>query len=307
MALSKKVKKDLSDFFNYYRNKVKFLNRLARGRKTEEEIILLICCYIDRLGNCLFSTAGSSKRSFDLILLTHSGEKETLNLISISDFAFHLLFMAEAAVFLVPKPGRIQYLHEEFKPLIKLADQANIPLTRISFRKFFLALYSRIKLKYRIHPYQTNRKLSYGSEDELIDFILTGNELKRAGATITDTSLKCVLKEYSYLSILYRDFRCAAVHEAAGIFIETRRFWTSQIPYFTKSTHAFFHESVYTLEFPAAFLLRCLKTCISGVEQAIIGRGLLPLSIWNTICDVEDDEFLDTTEIKEKPIGLRID
>lgn len=67
----------LSRFFDSYRKKVDFLKNLSHKRKAAEEIILLVCCYLDQLGNCLFLEAGSTKQSFEKILIEHSGESET--------------------------------------------------------------------------------------------------------------------------------------------------------------------------------------------------------------------------------------
>jgi len=81
-----------SNFFDSYKQKVDFLKNLSRKRKAEDEIILLVCCYLDQLGSCLFPKGGTSKRNFELMLLKHSGESEEFSRISIADLCLDILW-----------------------------------------------------------------------------------------------------------------------------------------------------------------------------------------------------------------------
>jgi hypothetical protein len=94
MNLPTKIVNRLSNFFDSYHERVNFLKGLSRQRKADE-LIPLACCYLDQLGSCLFPQGGSSKRGFELMLLTHSGEREEFNLISVADLAADILWMVE--------------------------------------------------------------------------------------------------------------------------------------------------------------------------------------------------------------------
>ena len=308
MKLTNDIVDRLAKFFNSYKRKVNFLKTLAGKRKAENEIILLVCCYLDQLGGCLFPTAGSSKRNFELILSKHSGENEEFSLISVADLALDILWMAESASYTIPKPGRIQLQSDDLKPLLRFTDQSGIALTEKSVRRLFVSLYDTLKSNFRIHPYQTKSKDSYGYEHAVISSIIGYPKLKQIGAKITEDSAKSLLREYTYASILYREYRCKAVHEAEGIYVDTKKFWKMQRPYFIEVSSDWFPRSGFKLEFPSFFLIECLETCVKCAEKAIIGKGLLPPPIWRAICDLDEVEFLDIEGIEEaKPIKLRME
>jgi hypothetical protein len=309
MNLTNDIMKRLSGFFSSYKEKVKFLKNLSKKRQGADEIILLVCCYIDQLGSCLYPTVNLSKRGFERMLLDHSGERDEFSLVSLGNLAGDILYMAETLSYIIPKPGRIQLQIDELKPLVRFVDQTGIALVENRVRKLLLTLHGSLKSHFRIHPYQTKKKKCYGNRDFVIDSIITYPELKRIGAEINaDNVKKNLVEEYSYSSILYRDYRCKAVHEAAGICVTPRRFWKMKRPYFVETLPVFFNRSVFTLEFPSAFLIECLETCIECTEKAIKGKGLLPLNIWSAICDWKETEFLDEAGIEEPtPIRLRID
>jgi hypothetical protein len=308
VKLTNDIMNRLSKFFSSYKWKVKFLKNLAHERKAENEIILLVCCYLDQLGGCLFPEDGSSRLNFERILSTHSGESEEFSLISVADLALDLLWMAERAFHTIAKPGRIQLASDDLKPLIKFMDQSGMALTERPVRRLFASLFDTLKTNFRIHPYQTENKKSYGYEDVVINLIISCPTLGRIGAKITEESAKNLVREYTYKSILYREYRCKAVHEAAGIYVDTKKFWKMQRPYFVEVSTFWFPRSAFKLEFPCSFLVECLETCVKCAEKAIIGKGLLPLPIWNAICNFDEFEFLDVERIGEvKPIKLRIE
>jgi hypothetical protein len=307
MKLTKEIVDRLSKFFDSYRQKVNFLKNLACKRKAENEIILLVCCYLDQLGGCLFPEEESSKCSFERILSKHSGENDEFALLSIPDLAFDILWMAEFASVTIPKPGRIQLLANNLKPLLKFTDQSDIALTEESVRKLFVCLYDSLKSNFRVHPYQTKNKSSYGSEGD-IRSIITCPELRKIGANITEKSAKELVKEYTYASILYREYRCKAVHEVTGIHLDTSKFWNTKRPYFVEVGNDWLPELIFKLEFPASFLIECLETCVKSTEKAIIGKGLVPHLLWSAICNLDETEFLDAKGMEEaKPIKLRIE
>lgn len=240
MTLLPDIKERLINFFDSYKQKVDFLKNLFRIREAEDEIILLICCYLDQLGSCLFPKGGSSKRNFELMLLTHSGKSAEFSLISVADLCLDILWMAESVSYIVPKPGRIQLPSEDYKPLIKFIDQIGIPLTEKSIRNLSNSLYDNLKSNFKIHPYQTKNKKSYGEENNIVDLIISYPKLRQMGAEIKEEAVRSLIKEYKYTSILYRDYRCKAVHEAAGIYVDTNKFWRMTRPYFTEVSNRYF-------------------------------------------------------------------
>jgi hypothetical protein len=291
MNLTSSLIKRLTIFFDSYRQKADFLKRLSHERKGADEIILLVCCYLDQLAGCLFPEGASTKRNFERLLLTHSGESDEFERISVADLGIDILYAAEIAGYIILKPGRLQLPREDFKPLIKFLDETGIALTEKRFRKLLLGLHSALKSRFRIHMSQTMNKNSYGCEEEIIEAVLTNSKIRGTGAKVTANNIKSLIKDYSYASVLYREYRCKAVHEAAGISVDKRRFWRSKRPYFTSE-----------------FLIACLETCIECVEKAVRGKGLLPLVIWSAICELDEFEFLDVDDIQdERPIRLKIE
>ena len=116
-----------------------------------------------------------------------------------------------------------------------------------------------------------------------------------------------MIKGYTYTSVLYREYRCKAVHEAAGIFVDSRRFWKFKRPYFVE-WHSDYNGLFFKLEFPSSFLFTCLETSIECAEKAIRGKGVLPAAIWLSVCELDEFELLDTEGIEEaRQIRLRID
>jgi hypothetical protein len=164
MNLPSDLIKRLSAFFDSYRQKADFLKRLSDERKGADEIIFLVCCYLDQLAGCLFPAENSTKRSFERLLLTHSGESEELSRISVADLGNDILYAAELAGYIIRKPGRLQLPREELKPLIKFVDETDIALTEKRFRTLLLKLHDALKEEYRIHDRQTRNPLLYPTE-----------------------------------------------------------------------------------------------------------------------------------------------
>jgi hypothetical protein len=308
MKLTNDIINRLSEFFDSYKKKVEFLKDLSRKHQGADEIILLACCYLEQLGGCLYPKKDSSKRSFERMLLDHSGEKDEFSLISLGNLAWDILYMAETLGYIIPKAGRVQLQFDELKPLIKFIDQTGVALTEKSVRKLLLALYDNLKSHFRIHPYQTRKKNCYGDRELVVDSIMSCTKLRRVGTEITAENIKGLIDGYTYASILYRDYRCKAVHEAAGIYVVLKKFWKMKRPYFVEVSSIFCKYPIFSLEFPSYFLIECLETCIECAEKAIKGKGLLPPDIWEAICNWEEFEFMDVEGIEEpRPIRLRIE
>jgi len=304
MSLPVHIVTRLSHFFGGYKERVDFLKTLSRRRKVDE-IILLVCCYLDQLGGCIFSQANSSKRSFELILLTHSGERDEFSLISVADLAADIVAMAETASLIVPKPGRLELRSENDKPLLRFIEQTGVALTEKSIRKLLNSVYDGLKLDFRVNIKQTINKESYGEEDIVISSI---EKMAGKGVEIKENDVRSLLREYKYTSILYREYRSKAVHEAAGMYVDPRKFWRMKRPYFIEVSSEWFTRTGLKLEFPAFFLIKCLETCIECAKKAIIGKGLLPPPVWNAICDIDDFNFMDVEGIEEaRPVKLKID
>jgi len=294
----------LTNFFDSYQKKANFLKTLSRKRQVDE-VILLACCYLDQLGGCLFPQAGSSKRSFERMLLTHSGESDEFSLISVADLAADILMMAETTSLIVSKPGRLELRSDNDKPLLKFIEQTGVSLTEKSIQKLLNSLYHGLKSNFKIHSKQTNRKISYGEDDIVISSI---TKLGGKGAEIKEDNVRSLLREYKYTSILYREYRSKAVHEAKRIYVDSRKFWKMKRPYFIEVISELFTRSALKLEFPAPFLIECLETCIECTKRAIIGKGLLPPPIWHSICNMGEFDFMDVEDLEEsRPIGLKIE
>lgn len=298
----------LTEFFDSYRKKADFLKKLSHKRKAPDEIILLACCYLDQLGTCLFPEAGSVKHSFEKILIKHSGESDEFKLISVGNLASDIFRIADFANVMIEKPGRIQLWSEEDKTLIRFIDQSGVALSGKSVNRLLISIYENLKLRFRIHPYQTKNKVSYGYTDEIIDSIMSTPKLKKFVPDIEEEHVRNLLKEYMYSSILYHDYRCKAVHEIAGIYVDSNRFWRNERPYFVEYQAEFSKYNTFKLEFPSYFLIECFETCIDCTEKAIIGKGLLPSPIFRAICDFDEIDFLDIESMEDaKPIKLKLD
>lgn len=302
MTLPKRVIKNLSNFFDSYREKTALLRFLAR-KHMENEIILLICCYLDQLGGCLFPQ-GSSKRSFEKLLLTHSGESNEFSLVSVTDLCADIRIFAGQSDTCIWKPGRVQLVLGEQKPIMRFIDSTDIPLTGKSVQKFLCTICDSLKKDFRIYPNQTKNKECFGEEDIVVDSII---KVKQKGAIIREDHIKNLIREYHYSSILYREYRGRSVHELTGVRVNPDKFWIEKRPYFTEIQYGLLKFRSFTLEFSYPFLLDCLKTCIDSVEKAIIGKGLLPLPVWRAICEPYEFEFMDVELLEEIPIRLKID
>jgi len=310
MNLTADIKTRLKKFFDSYRKKANFLRSLEKKHKMPDEIILLACCYLDQLGNCLYSKAGSNKRSLEQLLFEHSGKRDEFNLISVSNLAIDLFRFAEFAYIKIEKPGRIILFSNEEKTLMQFIDQTGISLTSKMVYRFLTSIYRSLKANFRIHPYQTSKKDSFGNMDEIVNAIITDSKIKKLAPDLNENKniLKNLLNEYTYASILYKDYRCKAVHEVEGISINLANFWRKKQPYFSPLRFMFCRNSFYTLEFPSFFLLEVLSTCIDCVEKSIIGKGKLPIRIFDEICDIDEFDIADLeTMEEEKPIKLRIE
>lgn len=308
MGLPKNIVKRLDDFFDSYNDKVKFLKTLLRTKQHEDEVVLLTCCYIEQLGSCLFTKAGSTKRAFESMLLAHSGENDIFSSISVGDLALDVMFFSDRIDYIVPKAGRIEFWSDEMKPIIRLVIESDISTTPAKVRQLCKAVYDEIRNEFRIHPYQTENKICCGEESHVVETIEGCLKRRRTGAQIESRTARRFVREYSYASILYREYRCKAVHEAGGLSVDKKEFWQAASPYHVPIHTSWFKYSFYTVEFPFRFLIKCLETCVRGARVAIMRKGLLPPSIWGSICKREEYDVLDYEAVKDaKVVKLRLD
>lgn len=297
----KTITNRLNDFFAFYQRRVDKLKTFIAKKEMAEELIILACCSLDHLSNCLFPKETSIENGFCKILYNHSGERKEFKLISVADFAYNLIVFLESLAGFIVKPGRVHLLYKEHEPflsfIMKLED---IPLTEKDVRQSYFALLDALKIKYRIYKNQKPCKYSFGYENDVINLIknVFRHEIQTANAV---SNIKELIRKYKYSSILYREYRCHSVHKAGKIFLDDNNFWELKTPYFTEFECGYYENfSFLKLEFPAHFLVNCLETCIEHSKKAISGKGLLPAKVAFSI--FEKNEFIDYIKLIDTEI-----
>lgn len=296
------IESRVEDFFGTFRTTERFLQQLVQMREGSQEFLILACCRLDALSNLAFPRwKGKQADAFAEFLLRYSGFERQLRKISVPDLFYYLSYGRWVLPGVICDPGRLHQFTEDDEPLIRLIVNSELPITQEAIDKFLAFVLRTLKRTYRVVPNQKLTRESIAKQSEVIKSLLKAAESPRRQKYIKPVkAVESIIERFSLPQILYREFRCGAVHgcevdlDERGFFRETKICWRAV--YSDLVGPGRFLE----VQFPAPFLLEMLRNCIDKLERELKHKRELPAEMWIEICDIESEfDLLDQDTLPE--------
>jgi hypothetical protein len=299
MPSKKDFRQILNRAFDPYFSTVKLLRTWLSERKNKQEFVILACARLDSLSNLSFPE-GAQENNFVRFLTTYSTSRRDLEKVSLPDLYFFVNFFDWALSGIVPKSGRFHMFEpKRDRDLIRLIWYSGIPISEIDVGKLIRFFLRQLKEHYRVVPNQSLSKPSYDTNKSICQ------RLKRAACNYKkDNYSKAVehigpvLDKYKLAALLYREYRCGAIHEYK-VDLDEPEFFTKQKPYWSTIWSSVTNPSRFLkLRFPGLFLLELLDECVRNYKTNLTNCKKLPSDVFFEFCDVFDDmDYLDETSI----------
>jgi hypothetical protein len=301
------IESRVEHFFGTFRTTERFLQQLLQMREGAQEFLILACCRLDALANLAFLRwKGKQADAFAKFLLRYSGFEKKLRRISVPDLFHYLSYGKWLLPEVISEAGRLYQYSEYDEPLIRLIVDSGLPITQEAIGDFLAFALRTLKRAYRVVPNQKLTRKSVAKQSEVIKSLLAAAESPRRQKYIKPVkAAKSVIERFSLPQILYREFRCGAVHgrevniDEKGFFQETEIYWI------TRNWRTVYSDLVepgrfLEVQFPAPFLLEMLHNSIDRLERELKHKRELPVEMWVEICDIESEiDLLDQDTLPE--------
>lgn len=296
------IESRLEDFFGTFRATQQFLEQLLQMRDWPQEFLILVCCRLDALANLAFPRwKGKQADAFAKFLLLYSGFERQLRQISVPDLFFYLSYERWVLPGVISEPGRLHQFMEDDESLIRLIVNSELPITQEAIHDFLAFVLRTLKRAYRVVPNQRITGRSIAKQSEVMKCLLAAAESPRRQKYIEPLkATKSIIERFSLSQILYREFRCRAVH-GYEVNIDEKRFFRERKIYW-RTVYSDLVEPGRFLEvqFPAVFLLEMLRNSIDEFERELKHKKELPIEMWVEICDIESElDLLDQDTLPE--------
>lgn len=296
------IESRLEHFFSTFRTTQQFLEELLQTQDWPQEFLILVCCRLDALANLAFPRwKGKQADAFTKFVLRYSGFERQLRQISVPDLFFYLSYERWVLPGLICEPGRLHQFTEDDEPLIRLIVDSGLPITQHAINDFLRFVLRTLKRAYRVVPNQRITGKSIAKRSEVMQCLLAAAQSPRRRKYIEPLkAVKSVIERFSLSQVLYREFRCRAVH-GYEVNLDEKRFFRERAVYW-RTVYSDLVEPGRFLEiqFPAAFLLEMLRNSIDKYERELKHKKELPVEMWVEICEIESEiDLLDQDTLPE--------
>jgi hypothetical protein len=307
----KSIEERIDLAFGKYTPTLELLKTFISNKSNHQEFLLLACGRLDSISNLAFS-GDALKNNFITFLNMYSGLKEKCYLISVPDLYDFLNYQLWILPGSLEKEGRYFVFNpKEDEKYVSFIWSSGVAITQKHVGLLLKFILNVLKKYYRVTPNQVFSKKSTDTVDDIVKNILNEcNNRKKTfyteGITSAKSKLQEFIKEYSVGSLLYKEHRCAIIHEY-GVLIKEQSFFRKKEYYWEPRYRKYGNsEKALTIQFPAHFLFDILNNSIRNYKNKLKQTKLLPFSIHSEICDFDSElKYLDQDSIKEgKYIGM---
>lgn len=299
MMRKKDFNQVLDSAFDQYSITLGLLRKWFSERKNMQEFAILACARLNSLSNLAFPE-GAQEKNFMRFLTTYSESRRDLEKVSLPDLYFHVNFHDWALPGVVPKPGHLHMFDpKRDRDLISLIWHSGIPITERDVGRLIKFLLRQLKEHYRVAP---NQRLTKPSQDTTKSIrqkfkSAAGNYKSEYYSEAVDL-IGPVLDKYTLAALLYREYRCGAIHEYKAD-LDEPQFFTKRKPYWSTIWSAVGNPSGFLkLRFPGPFLLDLLDECVRNYKANLRSRQKLPADVFFELCDISTDlDYLDEDSI----------
>jgi hypothetical protein len=182
---------------------------------------------------------------------------------------------------------------------------SELPITETDIGRFLKYLLRGLSSRYRVVASQSSRRRTQEDPECLLSILADGAENYRGDAYREAVkNLRPVLNGFRLSDLLYREYRCGAVH-GHRVLLDEADVFTRPAPYW----HPFYYEYIQAgaflkVQFPGRFLVDTLVDCLSRYKRAWKAQRKLPPGIFFDTCDLlKECAYLDDKSIPEGKDG----
>lgn len=296
-------KKDFNEIldraFDQYFSTLGLLRTWLSERKNMQEFVILACARLDSLSNLAFPE-GAQENNFVRFLTTYSKSRRDLEKVSLPDLYFFVNFFDWVLPGVVWKPGHLHMFEpKRDRDLISLVWHSEVPITERDVGRLIRFFLRQLKQHYRVVPNQSLNKPSHDTTKSIRQRLesATGSYKNDYYRKAVDF-LGRVLDKYKLAALLYREYRCGAIHEYK-VDLDAPDFFTKRKPYWsTIRSDVTTPSGFLKLRFPGPFLLGLLDECVRNYKANLSNRKKLPADVFFEFCNISDDpDYLDEDSI----------
>jgi DNA repair protein RadC len=206
---------------------------------------------------------------------------ELITRVSVPDLYYEIGYHRWKLSGTIPAPGRLNRVSELDDPFFHLVEDSGLPITLKEIGRLLDTVTRILERAFRAKARQASSKSRISSISALKNVIEDAAKRSRLRqiASRLPQALLPLMNKTSMSNILYERFRCEAIH-GASVRIDANRFFSEPEVYW-KRIYPIYQGRTYELvEFPAAFLLECLKACIGAYRTHLLAKGNVPHAIY---------------------------
>lgn len=275
------LEKGLDQYFSAYDSSQELAVELIKRRQHPIDVLILLCARLDALASDALGDDTSHKQAFCRFLTDYGGYRKLFEAVSVPDLYYEIGYHRWKLSGTIPAPGRLNRVSELDDPFFHLIEDSGLPITLSEIGRLLDTVKRILEAAFRVKARQASSKSRISSVSALknvIEDAAKRTRLRRIASRLPQALLP-LMNRTSMSNILYERFRCEAIH-GASVRIDTDRFFSESEVYW-KPIYPIYQGRKYELvEFPAAFLLECLKTCIGTYRTHLLAKGNVPHAIY---------------------------
>jgi hypothetical protein len=286
----------VDEYFARYTPTFGLVDRLTAERAYQREVLLMLTARLDSLARSSVAEGTAAQKSFQQFLRRFAPDSATLQQVSVGDLYGDLSYREDYLLEgMIQKAGRILRFSSEDDAFIDLLWKSEIALTFEESASLFRRVMAALAATYRVKEQMPQDLALSDDRERVADAIISGVSSPESPEVFLRPALQRLLDTYTLSSILYREFRSAAIHEV-GAGLDDEGFYVKTEPYWVYRSRLSAGEDFMSVQFPAAYLRSQLEGCIARYRDFLVRREKLPAPIFFELFDEPaafDDASLD--------------
>lgn len=275
------LQKGIDQYFSAYDSSQALAAELIQRRQYPIDVLILLCARLDALASDALGDDTTHKQAFCRFLTNYAGQRKLFEAVSVPDLYYEIGYHRWKLSGTIPAPGRLNRLTEIDDPFFHLVEDSGLPITLEQIGRLLDTLTRILESNFRAKARQTSstrRISSIAALKNVIEDAAKKSKLRDIAGRLPQ-ALVPLMNKTCMSNILYERFRCESIH-GASVRIDADRFFSASEVYWKRIYPVYQRRTYELVEFPAAFLLECLKACIQGYRAHLLAKGTVPHAIY---------------------------
>jgi hypothetical protein len=279
--LKKQLEDGLRTFFDQFSPTMQLVDDLIRAKTHPQEILILLCSRLDALASSAEREDEPRRKTFTAFVTAYGGCRDVFKSVSAGDLyyevGYHRWLLPGG---LIQKPGRIHRFSALNDPFIRLLEESGIALTVEEVDRLLSGIMRGLQENFRVMARQPLTRRPLGTAEHILQAIVTKFKGPRSlvDGRLLREKLRPMLQDKTIASLLYERFRCGAIH-GGRVRLNEDRFFQEEEPYW-ETMYSEHYGSFLLIEFPARFLLKLCRQCMTTYRHHLTSKGKLPPDVY---------------------------